>query len=295
MKRIKVIVLAITAIIGFSSYGQKTNIEKAPKQSFVEHTPTAHHQTALEVLKASKDWIRNFNAGNVEACVMGYDATAILSATPYGLKKGTQEISGFWTPFMASGATNIIYTNVSIEVVNDTTAFLAANWSMNVGRGVIYQEKWEKKEGKWVLTYDDFEVLEQFKTPKENRTGPTASHTVLEEVIMASIEWTNGFNTGKSDVCGNGYSENATMNAVPFASINGREGITGFWAKMISDGATNLTYHNPIFKAVTENSVSLASDWSMNIGEGKIYQEKWKKQDDKWFLTYDEFQVLKQY
>ena len=296
MKSIKTVITAIVLIVSLTSYGQKSNTEKVQnKQSFVEHTPTLHHEVALEVLNASKNWIANFNKGNAEACVKGYDAKAIIRAMPFGVKKGIAEISEFWTSFIASGATNLIYTNVSIEIVNETAVFLSANWSMNVGRGLIYQEKWEKKEGAWILTYDDFEVLEKFETPKKNDTNSNSSHIVLEEVIRASIKWTNSFNSGNSEVCGNGYSENAYMNAEPFASIQGKEGIEGFWTKLIKDGARNLTYHNPIFEAKTDKSVTLSSQWSMNIGEGKVYQEKWEHINGKWLLTYDEFQVLKQY
>ena len=270
-------------------------IKKEQVQAYTHHAPTAHHKIALEVLKASKEWIQQFNKGNAKACVAGYTDNAVMSAMPFGVKQGKKEISEFWTPFMESGATNLVYTNVRIEVVNDTTVFLSANWSMNVGEGIIYQEKWEKKDGKWLLTYDNFEVLQQYETPKESHTNPVASHEVLEEIIKASMKWTQGFNTGNATICGNGYSENATMNAVPFASITGKEGIQGFWSKLINDGATNLTYHNPIFQAITKNSATLSSSWSMNIGEGKIYQEKWEKKGNEWVLTYDEFQVLKQY
>lgn len=264
-------------------------------QSFQEHSPLAHHKIALEVLEASKTWINAFNNGNSQQCVESYSSTAVLHAMPFGVKKGTQEIMDFWKPFMESGASNLVYTNVRIEVANETTAFLAANWSMNVGRGIIYQEKWEKIDGKWVLTYDDFEVLEQFETPKENETPATQSHAVLEAVINASINWTNGFNTQNSEICGNGYAKEASMNAVPFASLHDKKSIHDFWAKLITDGANNLTYHNPTFQVLTSGSVLLSSSWSMNIGEGRIYQEKWVKEDGNWVLGYDEFQVLKQY
>ncbi|GAA4275998.1 Cif family virulence factor [Aquimarina mytili] len=297
MKRIKGIIKVLILVVSFISCAQKpedTNPEKT-QQSYQEHTSTAHHKIALEVIKASKDWIANFNKGNAEVCVKGYDAKAVMSAMPFGIKTGTKEISEFWTPFIASGATNLIYTDVSVEVANETTAFLSANWSMNVGRGVTYQEKWEKKEGQWLLTYDNFQVLEQFKTSQENTTNPVASHIVLENIIEASITWINGFNLGKGSICGKGYLENATMNAVPFASINGQEHIEGFWTKLIADGAKNLTYHNPTFKALTDNSATLSSLWSMNIGEGKIYQEKWENIEGEWVLSYDEFQVLIQY
>ncbi len=295
MKGIKTVITSMVLMIGLISCEQKPNTEVQIKQSFIEHPPTLHHEVALEVLNASKNWIESFNKGNAEACVKGYDTKAVMSAIPFGVKNGTTEISEFWTPFIQSGATNLIYTNVSIEVANKTTAFLSANWSMNVGRGIIYQEKWEKKEGEWLLSYDNFQVLEQFEIPKENTINPIASHIVLEDMIKASIKWIKGFNSKKSEICGNGYSKNATMNAIPFAFINGKDGIAGFWEKLINDGAKNLTYHNPTFKAMTNSSVILSSHWSMNIGEGKIYQEKWEFINDEWLLTYDEFQVLKQY
>lgn len=125
---------------------EKNNRKKIVKQSYQEHSPIKHHEVALEVLQASKDWIKEFNRGNDEAAVKGYEKNAVMSVIPIGIKRGTKEISEFWTPFIKSGATNLIYTNVSVEVSNETTAFLSANWSMNVGRGVIFQEKWERRK-----------------------------------------------------------------------------------------------------------------------------------------------------
>lgn len=293
MKNITTGIIAIVLAIGTTSCQQKPATKTV--QSYTQHSPTRHHEVALEVLNASKKWIEEFNKGNAAKCVAGYTKNAVMSAMPFGIKKGRKEISEFWTPFMASGATNLVYTNVRIEVANATTAYISANWSMNVGSGVIYQEKWEKKEGIWLLAYDNFQVLEQFDTPRENKTNPVASHEVIEKAINASIEWTNGFNSGKGTVCAEGYSENATMNAIPFASINGKKGIQDFWVKLINDGASNLIYHNPTFTATTNNVVTLSSDWSMNIGEGKVYQEKWELVNNKWVLTYDEFEVVKQY
>lgn len=294
MKNSKIGILVIAIVTSFIACNPKVK-ENVVKQSYTSHTPTAYHTTALEVLKASKEWIQNFNKGNGEACVSGYTENAVMSAMPFGLKKGKKEIANFWIPFLESGANNLVYTNVKVEVANENTAFLSANWSMNVGRGIIFQEKWEKKDGVWKLTYDDFQVLEQFKTPQENKTNPIGSHLVLEQVIKTSIKWIDGFNAGESTLCGNGYSEDAQMNAIPFASINGQKGIEGFWKKLITDGANNLTYHKPIFEATTDHSVLIASQWSMNIGEGQIYQEKWERINNKWLLSYDEFEVLKKY
>ncbi|WP_132066166.1 hypothetical protein [Aquimarina spinulae] len=297
MKVAKTIALCLILVISIAWIQHKpTEKKEIVKQSYVEHSPTAHHEIALEVLNASKEWIAAFNEGKSNICIEGYDTKAVMSAQPFGIKKGTQEIKDFWQPFIKSGATNLIYTDLSIEVVNTTTVLLSANWSMNIGRGVIFQEKWEKKNGKWVLTYDDFEVLEQFKTPTENKTNPIASHQMLEAVIRTSIKITRGFNTQNTETFTNGYLKNATMNAIPMAKLlHGKPKITQFWEKLITSGAKNLTYHNPTFSVVSPNGVNISSDWSMNIGEGKIYQEKWVKKDDAWMLSYDEFQVLKMY
>lgn len=264
-------------------------------QAYQEHSPTAHHQIALEVLKTSKAWIKAFNKGNIKDCVEGYANDAILNATPLGRNKGKEEIINFWQSLIHSGAANLIYTNVKIEVVNDSTSFLSADWSMNIGHGKIYQEKWEKKAGKWKLTLDDFEVLEQFKEPKENTNDPIAAHVLLETFIHRSINWIKGFNQQNSASCGAAYVQNAIMNAVPFANLSDKETIQGFWKELINNGAKNLIYHNPTFELLTPNTAQLSSNWSMNIGEGKIYQEKWLFQNNEWGLAQDEFEMLRQY
>ena len=265
------------------------------EEPLIGHSATAHHEIALEVITASKNWIKNFNEGNIQTCMSTYDPNATLSMTPFGIKCGVKDISKFWMPFVASGATNLVYTDVSVEVVDQNTAFLSASWSMNVGRGLIFQEKWERIENKWVLTYDNFDLLEQFEHPRENTIHPVASHLVLESIIKSSIVWINNFNAGEGDACGDGYSETAFMNATPFVKIGGKNEITSFWNKLIKDGAKELIYSNPTFRACTENTGVLSSNWRMNIGEGKIYKEKWNKMDDEWLITYDEFQVLKQH
>lgn len=296
MQREKLLIV-LMILLAPISYGQNSgqNVLKTSEQAYQEHSPIAHHKIALEVLNESEKWINAFNEGNTKKCVESYHSNAVMRAMPFGVKKGSQAINNFWKPFIESGASNLVYTDVAIEVVNESTALISANWSMNVGRGTIYQEKWEKKDNIWKLTYDDFEVLEQFEKPRINTNPATASHQALEEVINASIDWINGFNSHNSTICGNGYSDDATMNAVPFTSLHHKAAIQEFWAKLIADGAKNLTYHNPKFTVIAPERVLVSSRWSMNIGEGKIYQEKWIKEKGKWILGYDEFQVVKQY
>ncbi len=123
------------------------------------------HSTVLrrEVLTASQQWIANFNKGDVDACVAAYVPNAVMEAKPFGTFTGTQEIDAFWRPFVSSGATGLEYHEVALQIIDELTLHLTANWKMNVGRGVITLEKWEKQSnGQWLLTHDAFEVLEQF-------------------------------------------------------------------------------------------------------------------------------------
>ena len=116
-----------------------------------------------EVLQASQQWIANFNQGKTDACIAGYLPDAVIEAKPFGTFTGTQEIDAFWRPFMASGATDLTYEEVSLEIIDVTTVHLSSKWRMNVGHGVITLEKWVKQtNGQWLLAHDAFEVLEQF-------------------------------------------------------------------------------------------------------------------------------------
>ena len=117
-----------------------------------------------EVRICSQNWIESFNRGDVDACVAAYKPDAIMHAKPMGTFTGQNAIDGFWRPFMASGAGQLEYHDVKLEVVNESAVLLSANWRMNVGRGVITMEIWVKQpDGNWVLEQDDFEVLEQFE------------------------------------------------------------------------------------------------------------------------------------
>lgn len=115
-----------------------------------------------EVLKRSKRWIASFNSRDVDACVAGYKESAVMNAKPMGVFTGLKEIEGFWRPFIESGARDLVYQNIKLEIVDNKTALLSADWSMNVGRGIITMEKWVKSDGNWFLERDDFEVKEKF-------------------------------------------------------------------------------------------------------------------------------------
>ena len=112
-----------------------------------------------EVSRTSRQWIANFNRGDAEACTAAYSDQAVMNAKPLGRYVGRPAILSFWKPFIEFGARDLAYANVQIEVLDPRTVRLSADWSMNVGHGVITNELWVKQpDGQWLLEEDDFEV-----------------------------------------------------------------------------------------------------------------------------------------
>ena len=134
-------------------------------QASVETLSTSDRAALIaEVSATSNAWIASFNAGNAEACAAGYEQDALMEAKPIGEYKGHDEIFTFWHSFIDSGAAELVYSNVKLTVIDATTVLLSADWRMNVGRGIITEERWVKgDDGKWRLRFDAFEVQERFE------------------------------------------------------------------------------------------------------------------------------------
>lgn len=115
-----------------------------------------------EVLEASKKWIESFNKADAETCSKRYLNEAVMEVRPTGKYEGRKEIYEFWNTFINMKATDLIYTNIKIEVVGENSAKLSAQWSTNICYGFISEELWVKVNGSWFLSYDDFTVEEQF-------------------------------------------------------------------------------------------------------------------------------------
>ncbi|MCZ4339479.1 cysteine hydrolase family protein [Shewanella colwelliana] len=122
------------------------------------------------VMQASREWIANFNQGNVQACIDRYQQGAIMQVSPFGRFDGISAIGAFWSEFAKSGPAQLVYRNVEIKVLNDKQAILSANWSMNIASGFISKELWTlNDDGHWYLEEDDFSVLSQLTAPLEQR------------------------------------------------------------------------------------------------------------------------------
>ncbi|PAJ76290.1 isochorismatase [Pseudoalteromonas sp. NBT06-2] len=118
------------------------------------------------VKSASLNWIKNFNNGDVQACIDRYLPSAIMQVYPFGKFNSKQEISDFWLNFAKSNPTDLVYKNIQIKVLNKKQAILSANWSMNIASGIISKELWTlADDGQWYLEEDDFSVLTQLTEP----------------------------------------------------------------------------------------------------------------------------------
>lgn len=183
---------------------------------------TANKQLEKEVLKASKSWILNFNAGHTTNITKAYTQDAIMVAKPFGTFKGQKSISEFWTPFIESGATDLVYSNTKIKMIHSNKAIITSDWTMNVGKGIITNETWIKTNGIWKLKEDHFEVLKQFKN--NNKMNNKETYVLVHSAWLGGWQWESvanilkekGHNVITPDLPGHGDNKttpkNITMN-----------------------------------------------------------------------------------
>ena len=119
-------------------------------------------------------------------------------------------------------------------------------------------------------------------------------HDVLLSAVRAgSRRWQDAFNGGNAAGCAACYEETAVMNAKPFGTFSGRDDIEAFWAKIIGDGYSDVTYIEPAVRIVDDRSAILSAKWEMNKAHGVITNELWVLQDDgNALLREDDFEVL---
>ncbi len=84
------------------------------------------------VMQASREWVANFNRGNIQGCIDRYTVNASMQVSPFGRFQGIGAIGGFWQDFAQHKPAELIYRNVEIKVLNQKSAILSANWSMNI-------------------------------------------------------------------------------------------------------------------------------------------------------------------
>ena len=112
------------------------------------------------VNKASAKWKSAFNLGDAVECANQYAEAAVMKASFWGVFRGTAEIQAFWQQAIDRGLTDVEYHNVQIEIVDETSAVLTADWTMNLLRGVIHRELWVlQADGRAKLLEDYFEAF----------------------------------------------------------------------------------------------------------------------------------------
>jgi len=116
---------------------------------------------------------------------------------------------------------------------------------------------------------------------------------ILDKVIKASETWKNAFNQGNAELCARQYTPDAVMQARPFGTFSGFEAIKAFWQDLINQGFSDVSYIEPHYQVLDEQSVLLTSRWRMNNAGGVIHKELWQQQENGEFkLAQDDFEVL---
>jgi len=121
---------------------------------------TATRTTIMEAaIVGSEKWKGFFNSGNAAGCASCYEEGAVMIATPFGKFTGRQAIEEFWTKIIDDGFKDVNYTDVLVKEVDENSAILSANWTMNNAGGVITHELWVlQDDGTAKLREDHFEA-----------------------------------------------------------------------------------------------------------------------------------------
>jgi ketosteroid isomerase-like protein len=108
---------------------------------------------------ASNRWQLAFNKGDYKECTEQYEENAVMNVEPFGRYEGKEEIMAFWKNLVEDGFNNVEYLQPRIDVIDETSAVLTAEWKMNKAAGTISKELWVlQSDGTAKLKEDNFEV-----------------------------------------------------------------------------------------------------------------------------------------
>ena len=111
------------------------------------------------VRNASRAWKKAFNRGDAAGCAAAYEATAVMTASPFGRFEGRAAIQAFWQQIIDQGFGEIEYLDPVLTPLDDHQVLLSSGWRMNNAHGVITRELWVlQADGKARLREDAFEV-----------------------------------------------------------------------------------------------------------------------------------------
>ena len=123
-----------------------------------------------EVMAVVREWIRNFNEGNLEHCVSAYTPDAVMNAKPFGTFTGQRAIGAYWKLFIESDTGELAYRNVKLQSQGENTVHLTGEWTTNNGRGLVLLEIWVKQnDGSWRIVSDNYEVTHGLQEKPSNR------------------------------------------------------------------------------------------------------------------------------
>ena len=126
-----------------------------------KHKTQQDYQLQIAVAKASKAWKDAFNSGDAKAATAMYEEGAVMHVKPFGTFTGKAEIFTFWSDLIDKGFNDVIYANTVTKTIDQKSASIAADWSMNHAKGIITKELWVlQPDGRALLREDHFEVVQ---------------------------------------------------------------------------------------------------------------------------------------
>ena len=108
----------------------------------------------------SEEWKTAFNQKDAKGCAEQYTHDAVMVAKPFGTFEGREQILKFWQGIIDQGFSDVVYSDIQWEQVDDKSFALSSRWIMNKAYGAVHKEVWTLcEDGAARLSYDEFEVL----------------------------------------------------------------------------------------------------------------------------------------
>ncbi|MFY2507612.1 nuclear transport factor 2 family protein [Vibrio pectenicida] len=108
----------------------------------------------------SQAWKMAFNHQDAKGCAEQYTPSAIMVAKPFGTFEGREQIQDFWQNIIDQGFSDVVYSDIEWQQVDDNSFVLSSKWTMNKAFGAVHKEVWTIcEDGVARLSFDEFEVL----------------------------------------------------------------------------------------------------------------------------------------
>lgn len=153
--------LVLVTLLSLLIIGSAASSDAEQTHQLAESSAQNDLTIQVAVANASKAWKDAFNSGDAFAASALYEDDAVMVVKPFGTYTGREEILAFWKNLVEQGYDDVVYSKTVVNLLDEHSARVSADWKMNKAHGVITSELWViQPDGRALLREDHFEVAQ---------------------------------------------------------------------------------------------------------------------------------------